>query len=371
MTRPGKNPFQPGRGVLPPLLAGRDRELALAERRLADLADGSSPPQDFLFYGPRGNGKTTLLLEIGRRARERGFRVETLPVTALTEDAKLVRLLQKRAGALESQFTGVQALGFGATATPLAPTEDIEALLIAWIGAGLSPPPLVVVLDEVQEMSPEVARAFFDAVQRAKSEAPPFLIVAAGTPDAPRRVLQAATSNERGFKRRRVGRLHRPDTIAALREPAREAGRPLAEDAAEFLAEESQDYPYFVQLLGGAAWDAAAADSVVSLEHAGQGAAECAADIEEFYEGRYREAKSRRVAPALGPVARLFSKRGGRVNDSQLEPILRSLADEGAIPYDYLALEEQLSDLGVLWEADLGVWEMGIPSFADYLLRRA
>ena len=369
MARPGKNPFRPGRGVLPPLIAGRDRELALAERRLADLADGSSPSQDFLFCGPRGNGKTTMLLEIGRRARECGFRVETLPVAALAEHARLVRVLQERAKALDSQFTGVQALGFGATATPRAPTEDIEALLIAWIGADLSPPPLVIVLDEVQELSPEVARWFFEAVQRAKSEAPPFLIVAAGTPDAPRRVLQAATSNERGFKRCRVGRLRRPDTIAALREPAREAGRPLAEDAAEFLAEESQDYPYFLQLLGGAAWDAAATGSVVSLEHAERGAAECAADIEEFYEGRYREAEARRVAPILKALAGLFAVQGGRLTDSQLTPVLRAPAED-EVPFDAISLRDELSDLGVLWEADLGIWEMGIPRFADYLLRR-
>lgn len=369
MARPGKNPFRPGRGVLPPLIAGRDRELALAERRLADLADGSSPSQDFLFYGPRGNGKTTMLLEIGRRARECGFRVETLPVAALAEHAKLVRVLQERAKALESQFTGVQALGVGATASPRAPTEDIEALLIAWIGADLSLPALVIVLDEVQELSPEVARWFFEAVQRAKSEAPPFLIVAAGTPDAPRRVLQAATSNERGFRRCRVGRLRRPDTIAALREPAREAGRPLAEDAAEFLAEESQDYPYFLQLLGGAAWDAAATGSVVSLEHAERGVAECAADIEEFYEGRYREAEARRVAPILKALAGLFAAQGGRLADSRLTPVLRAPAED-EVPFDAISLRDELSDLGVLWEADLGIWEMGIPRFADYLLRR-
>ena len=358
MARPGKNPFRPGRGVLPPLIAGRDRELALAERRLADLADGSSPSQDFLFYGPRGNGKTTMLLEIGRRARVCGFRVETLPVAALAEHAKLVRVLQERARALESQFTGVQALGLGATAAPRAPTEDIEALLIAWIGADLSPPPLVIVLDEVQELSPEVARWFFEAVQRAKSEASPFLIVAAGTPDAPRRVLQAATSNERGFKRCRVGRLHRPDTIAALREPAREAGRPLAEDAAEFLAEES-------------AWKAAAqADSAIDAAAAERAVSEFAARLEPFYSRRYRDAESRRLDPVLRPLASLVTARGGTLTDSQLMPLLRGFGDDPSVPFDDLSLRDELSDLGVLWETGDGVWEMGIPSFADYLLRR-
>lgn len=57
---------------MPPLLAGRESELEAAERLLADLGRGVSPSQDLFFYGPRGNGKTTLLLELERRARERG-----------------------------------------------------------------------------------------------------------------------------------------------------------------------------------------------------------------------------------------------------------------------------------------------------------
>ena len=34
-------------------------------------------------------------------------------------------------------------------------------------------------------------------------------------------------------------------------------------------------------------------------------------------------------------------------------------------------LLDTLRDLGVVWEASPGVWEMGIPSFADFVLRRA
>ena len=215
------------------------------------------PAQDLLLYGPRGNGKTTLLLELERRARERGFRVETLPVTALTEKGTLVRLLQERAGALEMQITSVQTAGTGGTAVPRPPTEDLDALLSQWVGGDISLSPLVIVLDEVQALVPERARWFFEAVQRAKSKPAPFLVLAAGTPDAPRRLRQAGTFNERDFRRCRIGRLDRAATMAAVSEPARAAGRPIAEAAAALVAEESQDYPYFVQLLGSAAWEAA------------------------------------------------------------------------------------------------------------------
>ena len=371
MPEVGLNPFQPGRGVLPPLLAGREVELDAADEALAQLTAGRSPSEDLLFYGPRGNGKTTLLLEVERRARERGLRVEGLAPPALDGVEKLVRDLRERTGRLKGQMTGFQFLGVGGTSVPTAPTENVERLLVSWVDAEPTRP-LVIVLDEVQTLPPEVGRPFFDAVQKAKYRAAPFLMLTAGTPDAPRRLLQCGTYNERGFEFLPVGRLARPDTNTALSEPARNAGCPIAPDALALLSDESQDYPYFVQRLGHAAWRAAARTGTdgISLAAAEQGIAACGARIERFYEDRYQEARARRVAPVLKPLARLFSENDGQVTESQLESLLRTLVDEGKVPYDDLALEQELADLGVVWSIRPGVWEPGIPSFADYLLRR-
>ena len=356
---------------MPPLLAGRDSELKAAESPLADLGRGVSPSQDLLFYGPRGNGKTTLLLELERRAQERGFRVETLPVSALTGPAALVRVLQERAGVLGPQVTGVQIAGSGATTVPRAPTEDLDALLSGWIRRDDSSRPLVIVLDEAQVLVPDCARPFFEAVQRAKSRPLPFLVLAAGTPDAPRRIFAAGTFNERGFAEVPVGRLTRPDTMAAVSEPARAAGRPIAEEAASLLAEESQDYPYFVQLLGSAAWEAADSEDSgtgISLAAARRGATAFHSQVEQFYARRYREAEARRLEPVLKPLSALVTEHGGSLGDAQLRPLLRQFGAHTSIPFDDLSLRDELSDLGVLWEVRPRLWEMGIPSFADYLL---
>ena len=370
MPKNGVNPFRPGRGALPPMLAGREPELGVADGCLAELVAGISPTQDLLFYGPRGNGKTALLLEIGRRARKRGLRVEALPTHALTGVERLVRELREQAGQHGAQVTGVQLAGFGATATPATPTENIARLVAAWAGADHARP-LIIVLDEAQALRPEVGASFFEGVQQAKTEAAPFLIVAAGTPDAPRRIRQAGTFNERGFEKCRVGRLDRSATLAGLREPARASGRPFTEDAAEFLAEQSQDYPFFIQLLGRAAWKSPAKGaSEISLRDARTGAAECAGNIEDFYADRYEEAEFRRVEAALKPLARLFAEHEGRVSHDAFKEILRRVSDGDSIPLDDLELRRELTDLGVVWSVRDGVWEMGIPSFADYLLRR-
>ena len=370
MPEVGLNPFRPGRGILPPLLAGRERELEVAGRLLGDLAGGRSPWRDLLFHGPRGNGKTTLLLEIERRAQERGLRVEALSAPALDGTEKLTRELQERTGWFQGQVTGVHFAGVGATGIPAAPTENIRRLLVSWIGAD-SARPLVIVVDEVQTLPPEVGRPFFDAVQAAKSRTAPFLVLAAGTPDAPRRLLQAGTSNERGFRFLPVGRLARKDTNAALSEPARKAGRTVEEDALALLAAESQDYPYFIQLLGSAAWEAAAGpDSRIDRAAALQAVAAFRSPSAEFYARRYREAESRQVAAVLRPLAALFSEHHGKLADSQLMAVLRRFESETSNPSDSIRLRDELSDLGVIWSADDEEWEMGIPSFADYLLRR-
>ena len=364
------NPFQPGRGVPPPVLAGRESTLDIAEERLDVLSAGGMPSQDLLFFGPRGNGKTALLIEMKQRARKRGLRVEELPVNALRREEKLVRELQERAGLRGDRLTGVQVAGVGATAARGAPTENMDRLFAAWIASG-DARPSVIVVDEVHALSPDAARPFFDAVQTAKEGSPPFLLLTAGTPDAPRRLREAATYNERGFRRVRVGRLRRPDTITALTEPARMSGRPMSGDAAALLAEESQDYPYFIQLLGNAAWRASDRAGGIEADAARRGVAASGPEIEDFYSGRYDEARQRRIVAALAPLARHFAERGGRLADPELDALLLQVAATDAFPLDEAQLLNTLRDLGVVWEASPGVWELGIPRFADFVLRRA
>ena len=69
----GENPFTPGFGQAPPVLAGRDHLLGLAATALA------SGPRHVAFtsllLGPRGVGKTALLAAIEEEARTAGWRV--------------------------------------------------------------------------------------------------------------------------------------------------------------------------------------------------------------------------------------------------------------------------------------------------------
>lgn len=363
------NPFRPGAGQMPPFLAGRDSELALAARRLDVLARGEPPARGLLLYGPRGNGKTVLLERIAAEARARGLGAERFPTAAVRERVALIQELQERAGLTETRLSGGQLAATGATTQPGALTANASRLLAAWLESVSAP--LMVMLDEVHTMDPGVGRTFFEAIQMARSARFPLFLIAAGTPDAPRRIRRAGTFAERAFELLPIGRLEPAAVAAAFTTPAETAGRPITGEAETALVGASQRYPYFIQLLGSAAWDAAASGREIRLPSARAGVAAAGVAIERFFMGRFDEAREWEIVDALAPVAAALMDRGGRVADRDLRGVIRSVVEQGLVPYDRSSLLTTLSDLGVVWEVSSDVWEMGIPSFAEYVLRRA
>ena len=341
--------------------------MARADALLGTLERGGSPSQGLLFFGPRGNGKTSLLDRIADDARRRGLRAEELAVSCFAGRAALIRRLQEKVGLTGVRLKDLSVAGVGVSVQPGSPGEDAAELLARWITG--TDAPLVILLDEAHTVPPGTGRLFFNAVQSATRQQLPFLLVVAGTPDAPRRIRKAGTFTERMFEQIRVGRLEREATLRALRGPASDSGLPLDGDAASLLAAESQDYPYFIQLLGSAAWTAAhEADAREIAEPSAQrGIAAIRARFEQFYAERFDEACGRKIEGALIPLARHLRDRGGRLSPLEYRPLLAEIAADLSLPGDEIWLRETLSDLGVVWRTPAG-WEMGIPSFGDYLL---
>lgn len=82
------------------------------------------------------------------------------------------------------------------------------------------------------------------------------------------------------------------------------------------------------------------------------------------------------VARALERLARLFGERGGQLPPIEFQDRLSEIAAPDSFPLDEVSLLDTLHDLGVVWEAapgirEPGIREMGIPRFADFVLRHA
>ena len=87
--------------------------------------------------------------------------------------------MQEQADLLRRRVTGAQAAGFGISADPASPIDDIGQLLPTWISAETAP--LVILLDETHTIGADAGRDFFNAVQDATERELSFLLLATGT----------------------------------------------------------------------------------------------------------------------------------------------------------------------------------------------
>ena len=371
LTEAAGNPFRPGIGSPPPILAGRDAELDIAGKLLDGLSGGAVTSQGILLYGPRGTGKTALLDRIAGEAVQRGVQTGELSPDALTDRDALVAEVREQAGLNLSRLTGVQVGGIGATAERAPLTRNLSSMLAGWLEA--APFGLALLMDEVHTVDPSVGRGLFGALHSVARKSMPLLVVAAGTPDAPRRLRRSGTYMERAFVRFRIGRLGASAARRALSAPAAAAGRRMSEGVADMLASEAQCYPYFIQLVGSAAWKAAErlgpADTL-SATAARAGIEDARPIIEDFYGDRWIEAEEHGLDDVLPAVASLFREEGPRVDGATVRELLKGLTDTGG-QRSWSDLRASLMDQGILWETAPGAWEMGIPSFADHVLARS
>jgi len=76
----GINPYRPGAGIRPLVLAGRDSEINKSKLSL-DQVIGGSPQRPIAFYGLRGVGKTVLLNEVQEYAATKDVLFEHIEVS--------------------------------------------------------------------------------------------------------------------------------------------------------------------------------------------------------------------------------------------------------------------------------------------------
>ena len=366
--------FTPGSGATPPALTGREPEQAVLNRCLADLAGGASPPHDVVLTGPRGNGKTVLLNWFKAACEGRKLDVVALTPDEIPNRAALIAALSPRTwrSKLMPRKVGVAAVG----SVEWAASAEAPDNLARQLSVRCRKKAVVVLLDEAHTLDPEVGRTLLNASQKVRSEAP-FLLVLAGTPGLPAHLgtMNASFWSRLGQGRLGIGRLGEAAAREALVEPLAAHGTGIDADALDAVSEDSQRYPYFIQLWGEALWERrlAASATLLTAAHVAEARPDVAARMTDYYQERYRELEAGGLLPAAVALAPVFrAAADATASDHEVDV---ALATTGADAAARLAAREALNRLGYVWcppgQLPPVTWSAGIPSLMAHVLDHA
>ena len=366
------NPFVPGYGSLPPFLAGRESEQHELLRLLAYVQAGRGAPRAAVLSGPRGNGKTVLLRWLEREIEAAGkvdvvWRTPSdLPsldalATALVPPTRFRPLLPDTL----SVSIGIGRLGWELGGNPGTLTE--------LLALRCTHRPLVILLDEAHTLDETVGRALLNAGQSTAAAAP-FLLVLAGTPGlTPHLDRMSATFWDRA-RHIGIGLLDEDAAAAALVRPFAEQDPAIAfeEAALRRVLDESQCYPYFIQLWGAALWDAATQQGRTLIDEAVVTRADPAFDLERstYYEYRRDELERQDLLGVAASVADAFAERA-TLAQGELNAVIAAALALDSTP-DIVQCRDRLAMVGYVWKPPGAGdrWQPGIPSLMHYVRPR-
>lgn len=269
-----QNPFKPTAGKMPPILIGRR---PIIDDFVEGIQNGAGAPgRLMLITGQRGFGKTVMLTELGRVAREHDWDVVS-DTASEGLCARLVAALSPRGPRLsrasiapEVSLAGVASARLGSVELAagkqgaLTLRRAIESRL-AKVGDGKG---IAFTIDEAQAASLEDMTALATALQHVirdedmrdvpDSRKKGVALVFAAPPSLMDELLndRALTFLRRSMQRE-LAEVSLPDVRSAYVETVRESGKAISEEDALAAARAACGYPYMIQLIGYYMWQAA------------------------------------------------------------------------------------------------------------------
>ena len=291
------NPFRPGSGILPPLLAGRERETATFEARIARTREGQ--PQHTALLGEWAIGKTTLLMHWRRLRQQAGDAVVLSMAYPQSADEFLAGLITAIDAELATDWPRQLDVELGldvgvARARIRRPSRDPERELRAALRRLVEHQAhrqraVIVLIDDVDllPMTGDVLlRLRACALELYAADLPFALLVAAssGLFDA---VRSAHEPLVRFFEPLSLGPLDAGDATRAINEPVEETAVRFDPEVVGEIVDLAGGRPYYLQKLGYFAFDAAIDERVTPAEFAVAFERAFASVSQEIFAGRW------------------------------------------------------------------------------------
>lgn len=389
---PVANPYRPGAGRRPPLLAGRQQVLVafdVVRRRAEEFGEGD---RSWILSGLRGVGKTVLLNELLDQVSSRGWitaKVEAGPSTSLSialsqsllrglrtatgryPEPRLRRLL----GIFKAFSVKVDPSGnfsLGVDVQPVSGvadsgrlSDDLAAMFDALgetardLGTGV-----IVLIDELQEATAADMAALNTAVHlTGQAEvALPVMVVGAGLPSLPAQLAEATSYAERLYDYRPIGLLEEAAARDALTVPARDRGVEWSDDGLAAAVGAAGGYPYFIQAIGKQVWDLAAR-SPISLHDVDLGLAEARREVDD---GLYRS-RWERATPGQRQLLRALAELSGD-GPAAVAEVAKALGKRRTS--DISVARDEVINKGLAYAPDRGLLAFTVPGMHAFILRQ-
>ena len=376
------SPYTPGQVARQ--VPGRGQQLAQVDERLSYLAElRRLVGRIRVDTGPRGVGKTSLLREVQRRADARDIATvwvtggggTTLLQTLALQVEELTSSWSKKTrgrvvGAVEQVkiIAGVPGVaGVEATLRPGSGEQvaSMKTLVVEATRAALEEGHrgLVLLIDEIQDADADSLRGLAVTWQDLQAEQTdlPVGVFAAGLPETPEVIADAATFSER-FAYRHLERLSSEASGLAIVKPAAEQGVRWTDEAIDMVVQQTSGYPYTLQLYGDAAWIAAGypdPGAVIDVTHVRAGQAQVDEDLRGLFRARWNKSTEveQQFMTAMAAASEGFEPAQRAVIAALLGRDSRAVSMARA----------SLIDKGFIATAGHGLLEFTIPGFGNFV----
>jgi type II secretory pathway predicted ATPase ExeA len=375
---PLQNPFNPGPGLAPPLLAGRDK-IQGQGRHLWGRLKQSQGHASLLLLGLRGSGKTRLLRALAQDAGVAGLRWALIeahfgrPLAVLLVPALRALALGLGPGPeLEGALAALNSFSRAHTKLPAAsPTNpgladsgdleaDLDAVLHALGGAARAQgQALVLFVDEAQALDSGELSSLLWAQHRLAQAQLPMGLALAGLP-----FLESLSEAERGLAERvfeiaSMEPLDRGSMEAALERPVQVLGARFEADALDEILRQAKGQPYQIQLWGAEAWNASR-DNVIGRDTVQRAAPSVARRLDAEYYGPSFKHLSPREKNYLRSMAHLGAgpRRSSDIADS-MDAKITALGP----------LRARLIKQGLIYSPAHGLMAFAMPGYDDFMRR--